>query len=352
MQKESVNTRALVQLYVELTNACNLHCKHCYLSAGERHSRILQSRILHELLADFSAMGGQAVSFSGGEPLLHPGWRPSVRLARFFSLETIFISNGTLLLQDDIEFLLDLGSRIGISLDGASPAIHDAVRGEGSFEKTLAAVDAILKLNGGESLVLCFTPMAITYRELPKLIELADALGIQTVYLSFLENRGRALQAIDSLGLDLQGRKELLYSIFILKQKFPNVHIDCPNLRFFIERLQGMEIEAGNLDHTLRVTCRGDVYLTAYLDDERFYLGRYMPGELERIWRSQKCAQSFGEAEKFAKSSGECRRCSAWDCCRAGSAALTWLRNGSFKGVDSFCAAKQALWDECVRPVH
>ncbi|NPV28125.1 MAG: radical SAM protein [Firmicutes bacterium] len=57
---------------VELTNQCNLRCRHCYASAGEKLYNELSLAEVKELLGELSRLGTMEVEFSGGEPLLRP----------------------------------------------------------------------------------------------------------------------------------------------------------------------------------------------------------------------------------------------------------------------------------------
>src|SRR3989338_640020 len=56
-----------------ITPRCNLRCRHCYYSSGDRSS--LEELNLEEarnFIADLSALKVHTLLFSGGEPLLRP----------------------------------------------------------------------------------------------------------------------------------------------------------------------------------------------------------------------------------------------------------------------------------------
>ncbi|MEN8261001.1 MAG: radical SAM protein, partial [Pseudomonadota bacterium] len=198
----STSTPAPLQLFLELTSACNLACHHCYVSAGEGEVRQIPGPLLQQLLLEFQALGGVYATFSGGEPTLHKSWKPAMRFARFIGLDTMLLTNGTTLRAQDIDFLRELDSQVAISLDAGNPIAHDAIRGEGTFEKTLARLEQLSAKGMGSNVTLCFTPMACNYRLLPEIVSLADRLGIGTVYLSLLEDRGRAKNGFGSITLD------------------------------------------------------------------------------------------------------------------------------------------------------
>jgi radical SAM protein with 4Fe4S-binding SPASM domain len=332
-----------VQLMIELTSACNLRCPHCYVSAGDGRVRQLPARHLHELLGEFAALGGKRVTFSGGEPTIYPGWRPAIRYARFVGLDPCLLTNGTRLSTEDLDFLAGLDARVAVSLDAADPTVHDAVRGSGSFAKTLDVLRGLVDRGLGSRTTLCFTPMALNVGELAGVVALATRLGVATVYVSLLEDRGRASSAIEDLALSDDDKASLLFAVVSLRLRYPDVALDVPNLHLFPERLLGEELEAEAIDRTIRVTAEGDVYLSAYLEGAPFRLGRYRPGSLSGMWHSPRVRGHMLRASARRSLVPSCTRCLAWEWCRGGSAVLAWAANGTFFGVDGFCAAKRRL---------
>ena len=58
-------------LYIELTHACNQHCKHCYLNGGTHHAVAEMSmEQVKKILREFKAQGGKSVIITGGEPMM------------------------------------------------------------------------------------------------------------------------------------------------------------------------------------------------------------------------------------------------------------------------------------------
>lgn len=113
---------------IDVTNRCNLRCKHCYFFSSN-HDRNPELSI-DEWLAKIEAIQkGRGAFYSctwvGGEPLLRAELIEKGR--RFFRANRI-VTNGTLPLPawPDVEF--------HVSVDGTE-ALHDAIRGAGCYEK-------------------------------------------------------------------------------------------------------------------------------------------------------------------------------------------------------------------------
>ena len=58
-------------LYIELTHACNQHCKHCYLNGGNHHTVAeMSTEQMKRIFREFKEQGGKSAIITGGEPLM------------------------------------------------------------------------------------------------------------------------------------------------------------------------------------------------------------------------------------------------------------------------------------------
>lgn len=104
--------------WVELTRACNLPCKHCYISAGRpRENELTTAEVLH-LLDQLRAHGVFVVVFLGGEPTLRPDFTRIVQYAHRLGLVVSIGSNGTYITQELIDALPREECFVSVSLDG------------------------------------------------------------------------------------------------------------------------------------------------------------------------------------------------------------------------------------------
>jgi radical SAM protein with 4Fe4S-binding SPASM domain len=123
--------------YIELqiTNRCNLKCKHCYIE-NKSFSELSVSQI-KAVLKEFEEMQGLRVLITGGEPLIHNKFEEINEILLEFFIRKILFTNG-LLLNKRILKNLNV-DEIQISIDGLEAA-HDSLRGRGTFRKALEAV--------------------------------------------------------------------------------------------------------------------------------------------------------------------------------------------------------------------
>lgn len=186
----------------EVTQACELECKHCRADAQpDRHPDELDTAEARALLEDAAEFGeGQLVVLSGGDPLARDDLVDLVEYGTELGLRMTLTPSGTESLTPAvIDELADAGlKRLAVSLDGASAAAHDEFRGEeGSFESTVAA--ARHARDSGIPLQLNTTVCGETVEELPAIADLAEELGtvLWSVFFLVPIGRGRILQPID-----------------------------------------------------------------------------------------------------------------------------------------------------------
>ena len=116
---------------VDVTDRCNLRCKHCFYYREEHDSQELP---LDELVAGLRALrdrhGIQSMAWCGGEPLYR---RDAVEAAApLFPLNWLF-TNGTLPLPDLANVT------VFVSVEGPRE-IHDRIRGRGTYDRIMANV--------------------------------------------------------------------------------------------------------------------------------------------------------------------------------------------------------------------
>jgi len=111
---------------LEITNACNLRCRHCFWWADRSPNAELGVEEWRTLLRrEFKSRGIQGISVCGGEPLLR---QDVVRMILDEGYLLWVFTNGILPLPD-------LPLTYCVSIDGTE-GNHDKIRGRGSYRKT------------------------------------------------------------------------------------------------------------------------------------------------------------------------------------------------------------------------
>ena len=139
---------ALATLQVNLGYKCNQSCLHCHVNAGPNRTEMMDGDTADLVLQVLHARKLQTLDLTGGAPELNVHFRHLVRGARALGVRVIDRCNLTILFepgQEDLaEFLAEQEVEVVASMPCYSLERVDRQRGEGVFDKSIAA---LIKLN-------------------------------------------------------------------------------------------------------------------------------------------------------------------------------------------------------------
>ena len=130
---------------------CNLTCTHCFISCSPHNHTFgfLDLETVRQALDESVTLGVKEYFFTGGEPFLNPEMAPILELTLRYGPATV-LTNGTVLKEEGLERLrrAEDGSlyslEFRVSMDGATPADNDPIRGAGTFERIMRGVRQLL----------------------------------------------------------------------------------------------------------------------------------------------------------------------------------------------------------------
>ncbi len=172
----------LNDITIEITNHCQLHCRHCGIWAEKDRHEMTASmviRMMRELLDKYRIY---YVSITGGEPFLNrncgrllkamsllrrqgriTGYGVYTNAAYFEGVRRVFSTYGPHL----------KGLEMGISIDG-NEETHDRLRGEGAYKKTLGTIEWLSQHHGADVILeFKFTINRVNYAQVLDVYQLA-----------------------------------------------------------------------------------------------------------------------------------------------------------------------------------
>ncbi len=178
----------------ETTRACDLACLHCRPSPRpERDARELTTGEGKRLMEAARAFGSPRFVLAGGDPLKRPDAVELVEHGARVGLRVEMAPSGTpLMTPDAVRRLADAGlARLAVALDGASPEVHDGIRGvPGAWDRSVRTLRAAREL-GLATRVDTSVPRD-GLDELEPLVALLGGLGISLWCVSLAVPAGRA----------------------------------------------------------------------------------------------------------------------------------------------------------------
>ena len=127
-----------LQSVIFITDQCNLKCKHCCVYAQKAVKKKTYEQIKSELEKAYK-MGSRFVDFEGGEPTLWQDGEHDLNSLMRLAHKIGFFS-ATLTTNAILPFTGSEADSIWVSLDGLGK-YHDAVWGEGSFDKLVKNIE-------------------------------------------------------------------------------------------------------------------------------------------------------------------------------------------------------------------
>ncbi|MCD6403771.1 MAG: radical SAM protein [Nanoarchaeota archaeon] len=125
------------QLYLYVTNRCNLNCPICFERGhGEKDLKLEEvAKIVGKYRANYYVI-------SGGEPTLHPQILQIIKLLKEKGKYVFLITNGIKLCDEDfVRGLKEAGvDMVGLSFEGLNDEVYEKIRGRKLVKEKLAAV--------------------------------------------------------------------------------------------------------------------------------------------------------------------------------------------------------------------
>ena len=316
----------------ELTKACNLDCRHCRASARpERDAHELSTSEGLALLDELSTLGTRMVILSGGEPLLRPDVLDFARHGTARGLRMTLATNGALVDDACAASLKDAGIvRVSISLDGATPAVHDAFRGrQGAFELALAGIEALKR--AGLPVQVNTTVAAANLSQMERFPKLVEDLGAVAWHVFFLVPTGR--------GHDLEAARRQEYRSMLndFLRVYQGATLECkatcaPQFYRLLRETGIPPSTRGCLAGSGFgfVSATGDVQPCGFL---QVACGNIRQARFGEIWRNSPFLRSLRNDEELQ---GKCGACAHRDVC-GGCRARAYEVLGDALGPDPIC---------------
>ena len=322
----------------ELTYACNLACLHCLSSSGKRDPRELSTRQCMDILDELQRMQVFYVNIGGGEPTVRPDFWELVDYATAHQVGVKFSTNGVRI-TPDVAARLAASDYVDvqISLDGATAEVNDSLRGAGSFEMAVRALEN-LRAAGFSDAKISVVVTRHNVAQLDDFAALAERYGA-TLRITRLRPSGRGADVWDELHPTAEQQRQL-YDWLVANGE----RVLTGDSFFHLSGLGEPGALPGlNMCGAGRVVCLidpvGDVYACPFAIHDRFLAGNVLSdsvdgaGGFENVWKH---SALFTELRN-PQSAGACGSCGHYDSCRGGCMAAKFFTGLPLDGPDPEC---------------
>jgi mycofactocin radical SAM maturase len=323
---------APVNVTWEVTYKCNLSCIHCLSDSGKKREGELSTKECLGVIDNLAAMKVFQLNIGGGEPFIRPDFPDLMDYAHKKGIVTCISTNGTLIDRQIAKRLDHPLVYIQVSLDGASPESNDPIRGEGSFDKVVAALECLKERDIEVSINTVLTKLSIF--ELDKMVDLAKAFESK-FRVSRFRPSGRGKDSWSQLNVS---KDEMLeFSDWL------NNHLGVSTGDSFFSVSNEDRRSLGlNMCGACKLTCcispKGGIYPCAFLQEDDFLAGTLPEDSFSQLWNTSPIFNSFRQLE--IKS---CESCHRFDLCHGGCPAIAYHTQRKLGVPDPGCL------ENCVR---
>lgn len=314
--------RKPARVYLDVTAACQLRCRHCCTSSTHPLKDELSFEEIQGIIEQVKTLGVSNLVISGGEPLLRPELYEILAKARHLDLNVTLLTNGLLIDEMWARRLAELSIRVKISLDGVSAATHDYLRGQGTFAQTLQVLR--LLLSEGADTAVHYTVHRRNFLELDELPSLLSHLGVQNLVIGTIKPAGRAV---------------INAELLIPPRMVPFVHARVNTIKKraglrimeFADRGWG-QFGCPATCNKLGITANGRLTTCAFFGPELLG-GSVREHTLKELW------QAHLERRDLFLINEKCRTCPALSRCAGGCRARALYYHGDINAPDPYACA-------------
>ena len=325
------------EVWLFVTNKCNLRCITCFKNAGNEISNELSYDEIRKLIDDILSFSHPRIIVAGGEPLLRKDLNKILSYLKDRGLYIHLITNGTLITKNIVEEWKSIGvDFVQVSLDGSNPEINDAIRGKGVFQRVINNISLLKEYGIKFSLYPTITKLNL--KDVPSMVELFCSLtGRETFSGAFFAPIGRGSLNKDELSLSAEDYIQLVHRLV----KEEKTRSKFANLIGFESKLDRVpcnltrKLNCGLGTATISIDSDGSVYPCHWLHLPEYRAGNIRISNFREIYFNSEVLRKIRElrVDKLEN----CINCAWRYLCGGGCRALALLSTGRIDGADPYC---------------
>lgn len=305
----------LESVVVHLTNACANKCPYCYAYKGNKAEHGKRETILR-IIDELSNADVRAVSFLGGDPVLHPNLLEFITYAYNKKMTVSVMSNSMSFKNCVVNDIVDKVSAFETTIHGDCATSHDMFcERVGAYDELVSNLRELSKANAKIGIAINVIPsnvysiysmidslvnkegINISYIIIQRIVQFGRAMGT-SIYKLSKENANVALEQIDKISKDF-GMK------ITVEDPFPLCVIEKKYHKYMHSCEWGFTKAA--------ISSNGDFSRCGA--DPRCLLGNIFDTPISEIWSNSPILLSFRNRDYL---SDICAKCADKDICGGG----------------------------------
>lgn len=292
MDKLKLNKPELKTLNLHLTNRCNMRCRHCLYTAGEKKIDEMNSQEVRKLIKQFAEISENqgTLNLFGGEVFLRRDIFDVIDYALSLGI-TIGITTNANLPHKTIKKIIkrEVG-RLSVDINGADPNIHDWLRNKkGHFRQSLKIIKTFVK--SGKFTASNIILHRDNVQKIEEILTLCQQIGIKFIscYLFTPLGRGKDIKDLVLGPIEWEETRERVKKW--INNNSPNFGIIWERAYEYLNKINNLSSSLcqGKPSDVIDVRCDGNVYYCGLLSGVNFgCLGNIKKETLEEVLNRRK----------------------------------------------------------------
>lgn len=321
---EEWTARKLGAVHLHLTNRCNLECTYCFRESTPRLPIHHTADHFVDALRAMEPFAAEqlAITFTGGEPMMFPGFNAVVEASTELGYKNALLTNGILITPEQAVFIARHFNDITISLDGPTEAIHEVTRGRGNYKRVLTGIRRLADAGANVSVKVTVTPANVEY--------CGEVVG------TVPESVPVAFTPMMPMGRGQEPDREFLDNDAFLGLNRGLARVTEGRLNSsYLPGRRSRRCHAGVSNISIADT--GDVYPCHLFHQPDFRLGNIFTQPFDEIFYGDR-NHDYVVAMDVEANNDVCRSCEVRFLCGGGCKANALHAGGDFRAVDSYCS--------------
>lgn len=315
----------------EITLACCFSCKYCGSAGGHARPDELTTAECLNIADQLAGLGCRRVSMIGGEVFMRPDWQDIALHLYKHEIDVNIITNGFIISDALVKKLYDAHvESVSVSLDGPRE-VHDKYRQTGSYDRAIAAIDALCRAGIPTSVISTLNSENVKY--LGEFYEVIKNYPIYAWQLQACSPMGNAANggidyAFDPLKVIRFVDSHMRTAPFALGVA-DNIGYFTPEEGSIRGNMSGRAFFRGCLAgiSSIGIDSVGNVRGCESMYDERFNEGNLRHQTLKEIWENP---DGFAYNRRFTPDllTGKCATCEMGKYCAGGCRSYNYFVHG------------------------
>ncbi|MFW9824170.1 MAG: radical SAM protein [Candidatus Thorarchaeota archaeon] len=327
----------LENITINITNICNLRCKHCYIGNIEKKGNFpLESfkKFINEASYEKQLSTELNLAILGGEPLLEK--EKTLKVAKFGKLkgyDTIVSTNGLLLDSKFAKQAKQNHLTVQVSLEGSTRDVNDPIRGVGTFNKAKTGIETLVQ--NQVYTIISMVVQECNFHDIENFYHFGVNLGVNEVRYIPLKRMGYAKENLIPVK-----KTDILQSLYTLVKKYKNAKKYLKRDFYSIMKMtcahSYITSHCGTGVKTVLIDANGDIYPCPNHRLPEFNCGNISSGSFKEIWLESPILMKLRKTYNIETINSECSNCAVKFWCLGGCRGETYenTNNLTSKAID------------------